>query len=77
MKVASSPLTNDTPSSVSLQLSSPSPQRLYMLPNDLEADDQKRALTVAAAAAAARLKRRKVLVRRSLQNRQVRCNYLC
>lgn len=56
-----------------MQLSSPSPKRLYALPNDLESEDHKRALAVAAAAAARR-KRRKVLVRRSLQNRQVRNN---
>lgn len=74
MKVSSPPLTNDEPSSVAMQLSSPSPKRLYALPGDmLESEDHKRALAVAAAAAARR-KRRKVLVRRSLQNRQVRKN---
>lgn len=57
-----------------MQLSSPSPKRLYTLTTDLEPEDQKRALEVAAAAAARR-KRRKVLVRRSLQKRQVRYIY--
>ncbi|GAX24714.1 hypothetical protein FisN_4Hh272 [Fistulifera solaris] len=71
MKVASPPLTNDAPSSVATQFSSPSPKRLYSLPSDLESDDHERA-QAAAAAAAARRKRRKVLVRRSLQNRQKR-----